>query len=174
MMMEPPEKRIRRHYDLMASTYEQAIGHRQIAQLKALATNLPPNLPRPILDLGSGTGLLSKSLGLDVIAVDLSMRMLHHNVGPRIQADWSCLPFRDETFSTVFSMSALETSSDPLPKLLEMKRVLKIGGYFYLTVLKTEDLALVESQLRSLNFDGLKRGNALDAIFFKGVKGSDE
>ena len=49
----------------------------------------------------------------------------------------------------------------------------KIGGYFYLTVLKTEDLALIESYLRALNFQELERDDALDAIFFKGAKGID-
>ena len=167
-------RNVRRQYDQAARTYDRWIGHRQYSQLKLIETYLPTELPTPILDLGAGTGIVSKYLGLQMVSVDLSRNMLAESAGHRCQADWACLPFRNESFATVFSVSALDTACDPLPKLEEMKRILKIGGYFYLTVLKTEDLALVESHLKALNFTNLERNDALDAIFFRGAKGVEK
>ena len=166
-------KKLRRQYDHAAPTYDRWIGLRQIRQLKAIEKHLPTQIAAPILDIGAGTGIVTKYFDVDMVSVDISREMLAQNVGQRCQADWSSLPFRNESFATVISVSALDTGCDPHIKLSEMKRILKIGGYFYLTVLKTEDLALIESHLRALNFKELERDDALDAIFFKGAKGVD-
>jgi len=173
MSLREHTQKLRRQYDQAAQTYDSWLKHRQHGQLKIIETYLPAEVPTPIIDLGAGTGIVSKYLELDMISVDLSRQMLAHGIGHRCQADWSFLPFEDESFATVFSVSALDTAYDPFSKLEEMKRILKIGGYFYLTVLKTEDLALVESHLNTLQFDELRRDDALDAILFKGAKGAD-
>ena len=99
----------------------------------------------PILDIGTGTGLLAKHLKLSVIGVDFSHKMLKQNHGIRCQADWASLPFKDESFATIFSISALQTNlNKPMKKLTEMRRVLKPSGRFYLSVLKTEDITEVQ------------------------------
>ena len=174
MSLREHTQKLRRLYDQAAQTYDQWLELRQHGQLKVIESYLPADVPTPILDLGAGTGLVAKYFKLDMISVDLSRKMLEYGVGHRCQADWSFLPFENESFSTVFSVSALDTAYDPFSKLEEMKRILKIGGYFYLTVLKTEDLALIESHLNALNFNELSRDDAFDAILFKGAKGADK
>ncbi len=54
-----------------------------------------------VIELGSGTGLGTGHLIErfdDVVALDLSMAMLHHqpDLAPKVQADASVLPFRDD------------------------------------------------------------------------------
>lgn len=163
-------RKIRRHYDRIAHNYDEWISDRQIKQLEVIASLLPEVLPKPALDIGAGTGLLSRVLGLDVVNFDLSRQMLANSVGLRCQGDWGRLPFRAKSFGTVFSVSVLQTLTNPLPKLDEMGRVMKSGGHFYLTVLKTEDLAQVEGCLKALNFEKVKRTDAMDALLFWGKK----
>ena len=99
--------------------------------------------------------------------------MLAKSVGLRCQGDWSALPFRAKSFGTVFSVSVIQTLIDPMHKLQEMGRVMKSGGHFYLTVLKTEDLVQVEGCLKALNFEKIKRTDAMDALLFWGQKSLD-
>lgn len=166
------DNKVRRNYDQIATRYDEWLGHRQRAQFDAIRQHLPSPPPSPILDLGAGTGMISKYLKLKTVSVDISRGMLSQGFGQRCQANWRQLPFRTGVFSTVLSVSSLETSTDPHLKLTEMKRVLKTGGYFYLTVLKTEDLRLVESRLERLNFANVQQTDALDAILYWGLKSS--
>ena len=172
MTRDTHHRTVRRYYDRVANKYDLWIANRQKRQLDVIAQYLTHPLQHPVLDIGAGTGLAYSYLDIDGIALDLSMAMLRQGTGRRCQGNWLTLPFRDNCFGTVFSVSALDTQTDPMPKLIEMKRVLKIDGYFYLTVLKTEDLAQVESSLRTLGFDQVRRSDAFDAILYWGLKPS--
>ena len=101
---------------------------------------LKPQPGMKILDIGCGTGNLSlelAKLGAEVTGVDISEAML---VKAREKAakenlcinfccaDANNLPFEDETFDAVVSLSALEFASDLKKTLLEIYRVLKPGG----------------------------------------------
>lgn len=165
------KKRIRKHYDSIAARYDEFVGSRQHLQLDAIKALLGERVQAPVLDVGAGTGLLTRYLGIEVVAIDLSRAMLTHAKGTRILADWSALPVPDNAFNTFFSISALETDRESIRKLEEMLRVLKPRGWFFLAVLKTQDLRKVENELRTLRVLGLERFDAEDAIVFVGRKG---
>jgi ubiquinone/menaquinone biosynthesis C-methylase UbiE len=105
---------------------------------------------KAVLDLGCGTGLYSIRLaeaGADVTAVDVSSKMLEiarrkaQDRGQYIwfdQADMSKLPYENRTFDMVVSITALEFADDPLIALMEMARVLKLGGKLVLGVLNSD------------------------------------
>ena len=99
--------------------------------------------PTRILDLGCGTGTAARMLqahGLSVVGLDGSRSMLDaaRNKGesslPLVQADFRALPFRDRSFSTVFSMfdslNNLLTPADLQQAFREVYRVLIPGGLF--------------------------------------------
>ena len=163
----------RRKYDRIAKQYDTWVGQRQTTQIKRIYPHINRPIRTPILDIGSGTGLLTRELELSVIAIDISEEMLRLNNGIRCIADWAELPFSDAAFGTVFSISALETETglSTLPKLSEMVRVMKDGGQFYITVLKTEDLYRVQRELSTLGLRDLERYDAEDAMLFCGTKG---
>lgn len=90
-----------------------------------------------VLDLGSGIGGYSQQMveqGARVLSVD---RVI---VGPRfgtlhapVVADALYIPIRNETVDLVFCASLIEHVSDPLKLLNEIQRVLRTGGYCYLS-----------------------------------------
>lgn len=99
--------------------------------------------PRNILDLGCGTGTATNLLarkGYSVVGLDASRSMLDvareksdHRI-PLVQADFRALPFRNETFTTAFSMfdsiNNLLTPEDLERAFREVFRILTPGGLF--------------------------------------------
>ncbi len=89
-----------------------------------------------ILDIGGGTGLISKYLkekGYNVVLSDLSIKMLNRvndsNI-PLFQADASSLPVRDNQFESVLAIDLLHhiVREKQRDILSETYRVLKNGG----------------------------------------------
>ncbi len=79
-----------------------------------------------VIELGSGTGLGTGHLIErfdDVVALDLSMAMLHHqpDLAPKVQADASVLPFRDDAADLLVLVNMLLFPA-------EVDRVLRPGG----------------------------------------------
>ena len=79
-----------------------------------------------VIELGSGTGLGTAHLIErfdDVVALDLSMAMLHRqpDLAPKVQADASVLPFRDDAADLLVLVNMLLFPA-------EVDRVLRPGG----------------------------------------------
>ena len=79
-----------------------------------------------VIELGSGTGHGTGHLierFYDVVALDLSMAMLHHqpDLAPKVQADASMLPFRDDAADLLVLVNMLLFPA-------EVDRVLRPGG----------------------------------------------
>jgi ubiquinone/menaquinone biosynthesis C-methylase UbiE len=99
---------------------------------------LRPKSDEFILDAGCGTGIFTLdvlSLGTHVIGVDLSLPMLsraeqkargYHFQG--VLADISFLPFQENAFDKVVSVTALEFIEDGKKAMEELFRVTKKGG----------------------------------------------
>ena len=140
--------KVRRQYDAVASRYEALFSERQSAKIRRLRQYLPVTLPSPCLDLGAGTGLVSKVLKHPCIALDISAGMLAKSPGFRVCASMTHLPFANEIFPMVLSVSALTTEQNFEGILTEAIRVLKNDGILALSVLKTEDIGGIERYLR--------------------------
>lgn len=96
------------------------------------------------LDLGIGTGLFTQILrekGFRVIGVDISEEMLkiaRKRGFEVIKHDLNDpLPFENDSFDLVFSMTSIEFLKDPKPLFNETKRVLKKDGKFLLITLNS-------------------------------------
>jgi len=96
-----------------------------------------------ILDVGSGKGALCGALarsGQDVVGVDPSApaaaiaKTYVNTAGDFVLGGGEALPFSDERFDRVVSVCVLEHTKDDLRVLREVRRVLKAGGLFALTV----------------------------------------
>ena len=97
--------------------------------------------PRPVLDLGCGTGQFADFAlaGSVDVGVDVCARQLHaaHATGRYtrlVHADARRLPFADGAFRSVVSLSVLEHIPEPDRVLSEVARVLRPGGQFVGTV----------------------------------------
>jgi ubiquinone/menaquinone biosynthesis C-methylase UbiE len=125
-------------YDLY---YQTEIGKKVNQIEEKLITDLLKDIPRTkMLELGCGTGhwtnfFLNK--GYKVTATDISDAMLQlakqKNLNANfIKADSLEIPFEDNSFDIISSITMLEFVEDQDKVLEEIQRVLKPGGYFIL------------------------------------------
>jgi len=124
-------------YDKTADIYN--IRYRSIQFEKYSYALKDVDLSGKILDLGSGTGLLSKFLNQKLISVDISKKMLRRSNSKNVQGDMSELPFKENVFDIVLSFSALMNSPNPKKTINEVNRILKPEGIFVVTYLKSFD-----------------------------------
>jgi len=106
--------------------------------------------PQPgelILDAGCGTGIFTRDvLGREarVMGMDLSLPMVARGVQQMhglafwgTCGDMGALPFGDQSFDRVFSMTAIEFVGDAALVISELERVVKIGGCIVVTTLNS-------------------------------------
>lgn len=137
-------------YDLAATRYDDIKQFNTIWERQFLAEPvqqalglLPDGL---VLDVGSGTGRLARSLlqlpNIDatVICLEPSSRMSKLGVAltPEDSAPWLRawsvpLPFPEDTFDLVTSLEILEFTPKPKKTLQELVRVLRPGGWLLVT-----------------------------------------
>lgn len=87
------------------------------------------NLNGKILDIGCGTGIISKLYpNLDITGVDISTEMLRYHPGKFVIGSAEHIPFPDEHFDAIICRSTLHHLPGAIAGLREMKRVLKSGG----------------------------------------------
>ncbi len=91
-----------------------------------------------VLEIGVGTGANFPYYpeGVGIVGLDKSRNMLMRAKSkgnhPLVLGDVERLPFKDATFDAVVSTLVFCSLSDPLKGLLEVKRVLREGGLFYM------------------------------------------
>ena len=87
--------------------------------------------PRPILEVGVGTGYFAGKVGAEA-GLDPSMKMLEiarmRGVGLLVRGVGESMPFRDEVIGTVLIVVTLCFVDDPARVLEESFRVLRMGG----------------------------------------------
>ena len=140
------KKRIRESFNAAADTYDdvavlqQEVGKRILERLEFIKT-----IPTVVLDVGSGTGQLSRALSQrycksQVISLDLAPRMLEN---ARRQNNWFTnrfgkqayvcgdaeqLPVADHSVDLIFSSLALQWCTELERVFAEFRRILKPEG----------------------------------------------
>jgi SAM-dependent methyltransferase len=127
-----------------------------------------------VLDVPCGGGVAVRGLRpgqqVDYVAADISQRMLdratrvavEHGVADQVTtrlADVEELPFEDQSFDLVVSFTGLHCFPDPARAVVEMCRVLKLGGVF------TGSALLNDTGLR---FEPMRRAGRLAGLLGPG------
>jgi SAM-dependent methyltransferase len=86
---------------------------------------------KKVLDIGAGRGYLQDVVG-DYTGLDISPTAKRFFRKPFVLGSATALPFSDNHFDAVWSIFVLEHIPAPEQALLEMRRVVKDGGYIYL------------------------------------------
>lgn len=104
------------------------------------------SLPEPILEAGCGAGWLTfqmvrnglKPIGTDLLEKQLEQATLFFDYfglkGSWALSNLAALPFPDNTFSSIIAFDVLEHIKELDRTLAELGRVLKPGGFLYVTV----------------------------------------
>lgn len=124
------------------------------------------DLPRPVLDIGSGDGHFASvafreriSVGIDPSARTMPEAKARGAYEMLVQADGARLPFPDGYFSSALSNSVLEHVEDLPGVLREVSRVLRPAAPFAITVpaLGYRERLSVPAILRRIGLGGLGR-----------------
>jgi SAM-dependent methyltransferase len=104
-----------------------------------LEKSFGPLSDQRILDIGCGPGYYTRALrarGADVVPMDYSDEELHLHGEPPAGAmvgDAMDLPLQDGSMDGVFASNMLEHTPEPHRVITEMERVLRPGGWAYLS-----------------------------------------
>ncbi|MDH5765380.1 MAG: malonyl-ACP O-methyltransferase BioC [Gammaproteobacteria bacterium] len=140
-MLDSEKKRIQKHFNLKAKSYEaSAVLQQEVCNRLLEKLSWVKHAPEYILDAGSGTGwgtkgLMSTYSSARVIAMDLSVSMLKQTRGKGglfrkpslLCADAESIPLADDSVDLIFSSLMLQWC-DPEKVFKEFLRVLKPGG----------------------------------------------
>ena len=131
-MGEPDKREVADAYDnLGGRIYDLRYAEEQSAKYEALLEAMTPQPDDIALDIGCGTGLLTERLESQAVGLDISASLLstarsrlHRNERAHlVLGDAGALPFHDSSFATVFAVTVLQNTPDPLSSVMEMKRV---------------------------------------------------
>ena len=127
------------YYDSTATGYDELHSEEQREKCRVIAENFDFK-NRKILDVGCGTGIATDFFKCDT-GVDPSEKLLEiaSKKFPNIQfinAVAEALPFNDDEFDAVISITAIQNFEDIEKSLREIKRV---GKDFVLTFLKRSE-----------------------------------
>lgn len=116
-------------------------------ELALLLELLAPREGDLILDAGCGTGVFTSDVidrGADVIGMDISAPMVAKGARQMrgmnfsgVCADMCALPFSDNSFDRVYSMTAIEFIPNAVLAMNELTRVAKIGACIVVTTLNS-------------------------------------
>lgn len=162
-----------RHYNQLARVYDTQYADEQKAKIKTILESVSLSKGDFVLDVGCGTGLLFSYITNRVqllVGIDISQRLLkkaktNSKSYPNthvLLADADHLPFQSQTFLTLFAITLLQNTPNPLTTLQEIKRVGKNHATIAVTGLKkefTEDAFVKLLQDAKLRVYKLKANN---------------
>ncbi|MHB9055410.1 MAG: class I SAM-dependent methyltransferase [Paludibacteraceae bacterium] len=146
------DKHIAENYD---EYYHTEQGKRTDAIEKEIISQFLDEIPqKELLELGCGTGHWTDFFvqkGFKVTGVDISEAMLNVAESKKMNATFlrgssEALPFEDESFSVLASITMLEFVDDQKKAVSEMYRVLKKGGWLIAGCLNADSVMGVNKE----------------------------
>ena len=122
------------YYNRISRGYDELYKEEQLKKLSIIKKNIKINKNYLLLDVGCGTGV-SSQFNCKVVGIDNSIELLRLNKNKnKILGNAESLPFKDNIFDAVVSITALHNFENIEKALKEMKRAGK--KKFVFSVLK--------------------------------------
>jgi ubiquinone/menaquinone biosynthesis C-methylase UbiE len=147
-------------YNIIAKSYNELHKQEQLNKIKLIIKLLNIKNEK-ILDVGCGTAFYS-NLFENYTGIDPNKEMLKESNANVIQGNGEKLPFKDNSFEIVISVSAIHNFKDPIRGIKEIKRVAK--NKIAISVFKrAKNFKIIERELN--NFKQIEEDK--DMIFYK-------
>jgi len=155
------------YYDQISAGYEKLHGEEQLAKARIVLENLQVTPSDLLLDVGCGTASYLSIFQCRKIGIDPAFELLRQAKIPVVQGIAEELPFPDNSFDIVLSLTAIH-HTDIRKALSEIKRVAKRD--IVISVLKkAKNFEEIEKEISILNVK--KRiEEAHDIIWFASFK----
>ncbi|MFH1769960.1 MAG: class I SAM-dependent methyltransferase [archaeon] len=111
------------YYDYIADGYENLHREEQMKKLRIIKKNLEVRKDDLMLDVGCGPGFSSEVFNCRIIGLDPSEELLKKCSFRIVVASAEEIPFLDDYFDVVISVTAIHNFDDYRKGILEMKRV---------------------------------------------------
>ena len=109
-------------YNLIAPGYDELYGTEQRIKVDIIKENLNIKTNDLLLDVGCGTGI--SDFNCKVLGIDPSVELLKQNLGNQtILAKAENIPFKDNAFDKVISVTSMHNFDDIGNSIKEIKRV---------------------------------------------------
>jgi ubiquinone/menaquinone biosynthesis C-methylase UbiE len=137
-------------------------------ELNALLEIIKPRQNMKMLDIGIGTGIFASEFvkrGVTVYGIDPSEKMINIAMKRGFNAQLGSgedIPFGDNCFDLILSMTSIEFSKEPERFVLEMVRVVKPDGLVVLAALNLLSLYGIRRRIKALFYRTIFR----DAHFY--------
>ena len=168
---------VARNFGKFAKNYDkEAFIQKKVAEKLAniVEENCNISLAKDVIDLGAGTGFLSRNIlkkhpNQEISQFDLSPQILNENqFTPQIIGDIDNLPFSPNSFDLILSSLALQWSSDLAKTIKNIRKTLKNNGLFFFSIIgdntfKELKLCMDECQIK-LNINKFFTRQCLEKI----------
>ena len=109
-------------YNQISKGYYELYGEEQFKKLAIIKNNLDIKKNDLLLDVGCGTGI-SSQFDCKVVGLDPSIKLLNYKNKAKINSIAEKLPFKDNIFDFVISITAIHNFNDIEKSFKEIKRV---------------------------------------------------
>lgn len=136
-------------YKLIAKGYNELYGEEQEIKRRIIKQNLEIKNNDLLLDVGCGTG---HDFTCSIIGIDPSIELLRQNnpldhISNKILARTENIPFKDNTFDKVISVTSMHNFDDIENGISEIKRVGK-NDFAFSILKKTKNFDLIERKIK--------------------------
>ncbi|MBW2963835.1 methyltransferase domain-containing protein [Candidatus Woesearchaeota archaeon] len=146
------------YYDSIAEGYDELHMAEQLQKMTAIIAELGTDIPKKgekLLDVGCGSGISTSVWNCDCTGIDPSEKLIeiakkNYPKKKFLVASAEEIPFPDDYFDVVISITAVHNFTDFRKGLLEMKRVGK--GRFVISILRKSAKAEEITKMIMINF----------------------
>ena len=144
------------YYNTTAQGYEELHGDEQREKMEECMKFINPLKNEKLLDVGCGTGISTEVWNCESFGIDPSEKLIEIAIDKNEKSNYIIsaaenIPFEDDHFDYVVSITAIQNFSDIDKALSEIKRVLKEEGRLIITSLKnSQKIDVIESKIKTV------------------------
>ncbi|MDI3473733.1 MAG: hypothetical protein PWR30_56 [Candidatus Woesearchaeota archaeon] len=152
------------YYDKIAKFYNSFRKEEQLEKALFVKSLIEPKDDETILDVGCGTGISMSVFDCNVIGIDPSERMLRNNPFKTIKGYAESLPFADNSFDYVISITAAQNFKSIKRAVAEIYRVCRKKSVITI-INNSKKLPYLRKQLNTYFYEVKEYSLRIDTAF---------